>query len=212
MKINISLAMISAVFLMAWITGFISFVFNFMPITTPGSEMSDLLASGLLFIAVIELMSIISFSGSVIFLLEAKKILSRWYLAIPMCSLMFLAVMVNILVYFCGKQFLAYPISTAEILWIIVLALLSPCSVLLFLSSYGKNGLTTLYVTVSSAVSVFSVFLLLFVIMEIHRWASVEAVLLPLAFYLTVLMPAIGVCFLSKSTMCGVIDNEKEEF
>lgn len=212
MKINISLAMISAVFLMAWITGFISFVFYFMPITTPGSEMSGLLASGLLFIAVIELLSIISFSGSVIFLLEARKILSRWYLAVPMCGLMFLSVIVNLLVYFYGKPFLSDPISTAEILWIIVLALLSPCSVLLFLSSYGKNGLTTLYVTISSAVSVFSVFLFLFVIIEIPRWASVEAVLFSLAFYLTVLMPAIGVCFLSKSTMCGVNDNEKEEF
>lgn len=212
MKINISLAMISAVFLMAWITGFISFVFCFMPITKLDSEMSGLLASGLLFIAVIELLSIISFSGSIIFLLEARKILSRWYLAIPMCCLMFLSVMVNLLVYLCEKPFLADPISTVEILWIIILALLSPCSVLLFLSSYGENGLTTLYVTVSSAVSVFSVFLFLFVIIEISGGASVEAVLLPLAFYLTVLMPAIGVCLLSKSTMYGVNDYEKEEF
>lgn len=211
MKINIALALTSAVFLMVWVTSFVSAIFRFMPVTTSDPAMSDLLASGLLFIAIIELLSIISFSGSVLFLLEARQILSRWYLGVPLCVFMFLLVIVNLLIYSGGKPFLVDPINMAEALWIIVLALLSPCSVLLFLSLYGHNSLTKVYVAVSSAAGIFSVFFLFFVIIEISRWASIEAVILPLAFYWTVLMPAIGVCFLSKATMDREDDDADEE-
>lgn len=210
MRINIALALTSAIFLMVWVTGFIFAIFQFMPVTTVGSEMSGLMASGLLFIAVIELLSIVSFSGSLLFLLEARKTLSRWYLAVPMSVFMFLLVIVNLFVYSGGKPFLADPISTAETLWVIVLALLSPCSILFFLSSYGHDSLTEVYLVVSSAASIFSAFLLFFALIEIARWASVKALLLPLAFYLTILMPVIGVCFLSKATMHGINDNAEE--
>lgn len=211
MRINTGLALISAAFLMAWATGFVSIVFRFMPITTPDSTISGLLASGLLFIALIELLSIISLFGSVLFLLEARKTLSRWYLAVPLCVFIFLMVIVNLLIYYGGKPFLADPINTAETLWIAVLALLSPCSVLLFLSSNGSDRLTNLYVAVSSAAGIFSVFFLYLGFMEIFSQASVEAVISPLAFYWTVLMPAIGVCFLSKATMYGISYNAEEE-
>lgn len=120
-------------------------------------------------------------------------------------------VIVNLLIYNGGKPFLADPINTSETLWIAVLALLSPCSVLLFLSSNGSDSSTNLYVAVSSAAGIFSVFFLFLVFTEIFSHASVEAVIFPLAFYWTVLMPAIGVCFLSKATMYGIIYNEEEE-
>lgn len=103
MKINIALALTSAVFLMVWVTSFVSAIFRFMPVTRSDPAISDLLASGLLFIAVIELLSIISFSGSVLFLLEARQILSRWYLGVPLCVFMFLLVIVNLLIYSGGK-------------------------------------------------------------------------------------------------------------
>lgn len=202
----------STVFLMAWVTGFVSVIFRFMLVTTAYPQMFDLMASGLLFIALIELLSIISFSGSVLFLLEARKIMSRWYLAVPLCVFMFLLVMVSILVYFSGKPFLVDPINTAETLWIVILALLSPCSVLLFLSSYGHDSLTNVYLAVSSAASIFSIFFLILALIEIARWSSIEDLLLPLAFYLIILMPAMGVCFLSKATMYRRNEDEEEDF
>jgi len=210
MRINLALTLTSAVFLMAWVTGFVSVVFRFMPVTTAYPEMSCFMAPCLLFISVIELLSIISFSGSVLFLLEARKILSRWYLAVPLCVSMFLLVIANILIY-SREPFLADPINTAETLWIVVLALLSPCSVSLFLSSYGHDSLTKVYLVVSSAASVFSILFLILALIEISRWSSIEDLLLPLVFYLVILMPAMGVCFLSKATMYRRNEDAEEE-
>ncbi|WP_232308497.1 hypothetical protein [Methanosarcina lacustris] len=133
--------------------------------------------------------------------MEARKTLSRWYLAIPLCISLSVFVITNFLVYSNGKSFLGDPISTLEALWIIILALLSPCSTLLFLSSNGQDYSTNVYVAVSSAASIFSMFFLYLVLKEISKWSSIETVLLPLAFYWTVCMPAIGVCFVSKAIM-----------
>jgi hypothetical protein len=205
MMINIALALTSAVFMMAWVTGFISVIFRSMSIITP-----DYIASDLLFIAIVELLSIISLSGSVLFLFKARKILSRWYLAIPLCISLCLFAIANLLVYFNEKSFLSDPISSVEMFWVIMLALMSPCSVLFFLSSNGHDDLTKVYVLISSAASVFSIFFLFLALIEISRWASIEAVLPPLAFYLTILMPAIGVCFLSKATMYRENNNAQE--
>jgi len=196
MRINIALALTSVVFMMTWVTGFVSVIFRSMSIITP-----DFIASDLLFIAIIELLSIISFFGSVLFLVEARKTLSRWYLAIPLCISLSVFVITNFLVYFNEKSFLDDPISTVEALWIIILTLLSPCSVLFFLSSNGHDSSTNVYVAVSSAASIFSMFFLFLALKEISKWSSIETVLLLLAFYWAICMPAIGVCFVSKAVM-----------
>ncbi len=196
---------------MAWVTGFISVLLSSMSFTAQDPAISYLLASGLFFIAIIELLSIISFFGSILFLLQARKTLSRWYLAVPLCILLSLLVITNLFIYFDGKPFLSEPISTVETLWIIILALLSPCSALFFLSSYGHDSSTKVYVVVSSAASLFSLFFLFLALLEISRLSSIEAVLLPLVFYWTVLLPAIGVCFLSKATMYMEGGNAEEE-
>lgn len=196
---------------MAWVTGFISVLFSSMSFTAQDPAISYLLASGLLFIAIIELLSIISLFGSALFLLQARKTLSRWYLAVPLCVLLSLLVITNLFIYLNGKPFLSEPISTVETFWIIILALLSPCSALFFLSSYGHDSSTKVYVVVSSAASLFSLFFLFLALLEISRWSSIEAVLLPLVFYWTVLLPAIGVCFLSKATMYMEDGNAEEE-
>jgi hypothetical protein len=194
MRINIALALTSVVFMMTWVTGFVSVIFRSMSIITP-----DFITYDLLFIAIIELLSLISFFGSVLFLVEARKTLSQWYLAIPLCLSLFVFVITNFLVYSNEKSFLGDPISTVEALWIIILALLSPCSALFFLSSNGHDGSTKIYVAVSSAASIFSMFFLFLAFKEISKWSSIEAVLLPLAFYWAICMPAIGVCFVSKA-------------
>lgn len=81
------------------------------------------------------LLNVISLLGSVLFLLEARDVLPRWYLAIP--------------------------------LWIILLALLPPCSAMVFLSLKGRSGPIDVCVAVSSAASILSIFSLLF-----HTWKS----------------------------------------
>lgn len=211
MRINIALALTSAIFMMTWVTSLVYIIFNFMSSTASNPIISGLLASGLLFVAIIGLLSTISFSGSVLFLLEARKELPRWYLAIPLCISLAAFAIANFLVYFNGKTFLGEPISIVETLWIVLLVLLSPCSVLFFISSYGHDSSTKIYIAVSSAVGVFSIFFLILALIEISRWSSIEALLLPLAFYWTILMPAIGVCFLSEATMYREDDNTQDE-
>jgi hypothetical protein len=210
MRINIALALTSAVFMMTWVTGFVSTILHSMPIVTPEFIKPDLLESDLLFTAIIELLSIASFFGSLLFLYTVRKTLSRWYLAIPLCISLSVFIIVNFLVYFSGKSFLSDPISTVETLWIILLASMSPCSLLFFLSSNGYDSLTKVYVVISSVASLFSFFFLLLALLEISRHSSIEAVLLPLAFYWTVMMPSIGVCFFSKATMYRENDNSQE--
>lgn len=66
------------------------------------------------------------------------------------------------------------------------------------------------YVVVSLAVSIFSIFFLFLALREISRWSSIDGMLLPLIFYWDICMPAIGVCFLSKATMNITNDDEQE--
>jgi hypothetical protein len=65
---------------------------------------------------------------------------------------------------------------------------------------------------VSSAASIFSILFLILALIEIARWSSIEDLLLPLVFYLVILMPAMGVCFLSKATMYRRNDDAEKEF
>jgi len=196
MRIKIALALISAVFMMTWVTGFVSVIFRCMSVTTP-----EIIASDLLFITIIELLSMTSLFGSVLLLLEARNTLSRWYLAIPLCISLSVFVIVNFLVYSNEKSFLSAPVSTVETLWLVILALMSPCSILFFLSSNGQDGSTNVYLAVSFAVSIFSMFFLFLALNKISKFSSIDEVLLPLIFYWDICMPAIGICFLSKATM-----------
>jgi len=196
MRIKIALALTSAVFMMTWVTGFVSVIIRSMSVTTP-----EVVASDLLFIAIIELLGITSLFGSLLFLLEARKTLSRWHLAIPLCISLSLFVITNFLIYSDEKSFLGAPVSPVETLWLIILALLSPSSVFFFLSSNGHDGSMYVYVVVSLAVSIFSMFFIFLALWEISKLSSIDGVLLPLIFYWDICMPAIGVCFLSKATM-----------
>ncbi|AKB28735.1 hypothetical protein MSSAC_2369 [Methanosarcina siciliae C2J] len=205
MRIKVALALTSAVFMMTWVTTFVSVISRSMSVTT-----AEVITSDLFFIATIELLSLTSLFGSLLFLLEARKTLSRWYLAIPLCISLSLFVIINFLVYSNEKPFLGAPISTVETLWLIILALLSPSSLFFFLSSNGHDGSMYVYVVVSFAVSIFSMFFLFLTLMEISKETSIDGVLLPLIFYWDICLPAIGVCFLSKATMHGN-NNETQE-
>ena len=196
MRIKIALALTSVVFMMTWVTGFVSVIFRCMSVTTPEG-----IVSNLLFIAIIESLIITSLFGTVLFLLEARKTLSRWYLAIPLCISLSVFVIANFLVYSNEKSFLSAPISTVETLWLVILVLLSPCSTFFFLSSDGQDDSMNVYVAVSFAVSIFSMVFIFLALNEISKFSSIDEVLLPLIFYWDICMPAIGICFLSKATM-----------
>ena len=196
MRIKIALALTSAVFMMTWVTGFVSVIFRCMSVTTP-----EVIVSDLLFIDIIESLSITSLFGSVLFLLEARKTISRWYLAIPLCISLSVFVIANFLVYSNEKSFLSAPVSTMETLWLVILVLLSPCSTFFFLSSDGQDDSMNVYVAVSFAVSIFSMVFIFLALNEISKLSSIDEVLLPLIFYWDICMPAIGICFLSKATM-----------
>ncbi len=102
MRIKIALALMSAIFMFYWAKVLIGFILHPLSIV-----LIDLL------------LSIISFFGSMLFLLEARKVLPRWYLAVPLCISLSLLVIVNFWIYFSGKPFHSDPFSIAETLSII---------------------------------------------------------------------------------------------
>lgn len=189
MRIKIALASTSAIFLTMWVV---------LAFTTP-------------FFIIIEILSIISLFGSVLFLLETRKVLPRWYMAIPLCVSLSLLAMLTLWIYIGGGRL--GPVGTLD-LWIILLALLPLCSAMIFLSLKERSGSMDTYIAVSSAVSVLSIFSLFFAYREISKWSTIFSLItawnisewstigsaqLPLTLYWTVLMPIIGICFLVRA-------------
>ena len=86
----------SAIFMMYWALMLISYI-RYLLITT----------LNLSFIGFINLMSIISFLGSVLFLVETRKVLPRWYLAVPLCISLFILVIVNLWIIYSGRELLS---------------------------------------------------------------------------------------------------------
>ena len=193
MRIKIALVLTSAIFMMYWALMLISYI-RYSLITT----------LNLSFIDFINLMSIISFLGSVLFLVEARKVLPRWYLAVPLCISLFLLVIVNFLIYFSSKPFHSDPFSIAETLSIIFLALLSPFSALVFLSMDRHPDSMDAYLAVSSVASMLSMLLLFFTLSGLSHALSrggltFDGVIPFQAFYWCFVMPIIGICFLVRA-------------
>lgn len=189
MRIKIALASTSAIFLTMWVV---------LAFTTP-------------FFIIIEILSIISLFGSVLFLLETRKVLPRWYMAIPLCVSLSLLAMLTLWIYIGGGRL--GPVGTLD-LWIILLALLPLCSAMVFLSLKGRSSSMDAYVVVSSAVSILSIISLFFAYRGISKWSTIFSLItawnisewstigsaqLPLTLYWTVLMPIIGICFLVRA-------------
>jgi hypothetical protein len=182
-RIKIALALISAVFLMFW--------FPFMGyVLRPSSDF-------------IELFSIISFLGSVLFLLKARKVLSRWYLAVPLCISLFLLIVVNFFIIFDGKDFLKDPISSAEKFMITLMMLLPLFSVLVFLALLRHPDSMSIYGAVSYGMNILSLvisFMLSFITMlflsGIPQLTHSSEYLVFVGIYWLFGMPIIGIFFL----------------
>ena len=175
----------SAVFMMIWAKVLIGFIFHPLSIV-----LIDLL------------LSIISFFGSMLFLLEARKVLPRWYLAVPLCISLSLLVIVNFWIYFSGKPFHSDPFSTAETLSIILLAVLSPFSALVFLSLHRHPDSMNVYFAVSCVASMLSIFFLFFALRGLslsETELTFDGVIPFQAFYWCIVMPIIGICFLVRA-------------
>lgn len=181
------MALMSVIFM--FVVGIITNTFHLVP----GSNESVLL----------ELMSIISLLGSVLFLLEARKALPRWYLAVPFCISLFLLVIVSFWEVNGKELFSDYRYLVTPLV-ITLLALLSPFSLLVFLSLHGYPDSMKAYLAVSSIASIVSIFSFLFAIWELSSRHSHEAsfsngLIATYFLYWLVVMPIMGLCFLLRA-------------
>jgi hypothetical protein len=152
----------------------------------------------------IELLSIISFLGSVLFLLEARKVLPRWYLAFPLSISLLALIIVNFWINFSGKELLSDHIGIVEAFELTLLMLLTPFSVLVFLSLHRHPDSMDAYLGVLYAVSMLSMVLLLMTLVGLSDAISsggptFDAVVGFQALYWCFLMPIVGICFLIRA-------------
>ncbi|WP_231589773.1 hypothetical protein [Methanosarcina siciliae] len=146
------------------------------------------------------LMSSISFFGSLLFLSETRKILPRWYLAVPFCISLFLLVIISFWEV-SGKELLSNYRYLVTPIVIALLALLSPFSLLVFLSLHRHPDSMEKYLAVTSIASVVSLFSLFFAIRELLSGNLQESYLSDgliaiYLLYLLVVMPITGLSFL----------------
>ena len=191
MKIKIALLLMSAIFMFYWAAVLIA-ILRSMSITI------------LSFGDLIELLSIISFSGSMLFLLETRKVLPKWYLTVPLCISLFLLIIVNFWIIFSGRELLSDHIGIAESLSMTLLALLSPFSVLVFLALQRRSDSMNMYLAVSFVVSVLSMFFLFLTLRGLSQalpegGPTFDAVAAFQLFYWCFMMPVIGICFLVRA-------------
>jgi hypothetical protein len=108
----------------------------------------------------------------------------------------------NFWIYFSGKPFHSDPFSIAETLSIILLALLSPFSALVFLSMDRHPDSMNVYFAVSCVASMLSMILLFFALRGLslsERGLTFDEVIPFQAFYWCFVMPVIGICFLVRA-------------
>lgn len=187
MRMKIAMALMSVIFML--VVAIISNVFHLLP----GADEAVLL----------ELMSIISLFGSVIFLLEARKVLPRWYLAVPFCISLLLLVIISFWEV-SGKEFLSGYRYLVTPLVITILALLSPFSLLVFLSLHRHPYSMKAYLAVLSIASIISIFSLFFAVWELSSRHSYEAsfsdsLIAIYLLYWLIVMPIIGLSFLHRA-------------
>ncbi|WP_082088975.1 hypothetical protein [Methanosarcina siciliae] len=184
MRTKISMTLMSVIFMLA--VAMISNIFHLLP----GRNESVLLV----------LMSSISFFGSLLFLSETRKILPRWYLAVPFCISLFLLVIISFWEV-SGKELLSNYRYLVTPIVIALLALLSPFSLLVFLSLHRHPDSMEKYLAVTSIASVVSLFSLFFAIRELLSGNLQESYLSDgliaiYLLYLLVVMPITGLSFL----------------
>ncbi|AKB56171.1 hypothetical protein A9239_14150 [Methanosarcina sp. A14] len=191
MRIKIALALMSAIFMFYWAAALIiSCILWSISVTI------------LSFGDLTELLSIISFLGSVLFLVEARKVLPRWYLAVPLSISLFIPVIASFWMNF--FSLLSDHIGIAETLVMLFMALLSPFSALVFLSMDRHPDSMNAYLAVSYVASMLSMLLLFFTLSGLLHALSrggptFDAVVAFQAFYWLFVMPVIGICFLVRA-------------
>gem|GEM_PF-671863 len=187
MRIKIALALMSAIFMFYWAGVLISYIPWSIPVTI------------LSFGDLTELLSIISFLGSVLFLVEARKVLPRWYLAVPLSISLFILVIASFWMNF--FSLLSDHMGTVDALLITLMTLLSPFSALVFLSMDGHPDSMNVYFAVSCVTSMLSMVLLFFALRGLSHalsegWPTFNTVAVPTLLNWCILMPIIGICFL----------------
>ena len=171
-KIKISLICISAIFFFMWV------VLSMDYPSYSGTALTVVAA---------QFLSVISLFGSILFLLEMKNRSNRWYLGVPLCIAILIAVIT--MFFFYMYHFL---LSTS-------LAILAPCSVLFFFSvPADRRKMMTIPVLISRIISIYALFSYYYLLMGTlsplqTSWNVVDGMSV---LYWVIGMPIIGICFM----------------
>lgn len=136
------------------------------------------------------LLPIISFLGSILFIFETRKVLPKWYLAIPLSISLLLQPILSYAVFF-GIRSIPSVMSIE-----IPQVLISVSSILVFLSLHKHPVSTKWYMIILSTMSIISIVGLLNQ-NPINRYNYTL-----MSYYWVFGMPIIGLCFLVKAITC----------
>ena len=177
-KAKISLICISAIFFFMWI---VYGLLEFFPFH-----------GSVLFYALPLFLSSISLFGSLLFLLELKTRLKRWFLGIPLCILFLIVLIAS----FLGYTMAIYTLSSlVEMVLYTSYLLLAPCSVLFFLSfPEDFRKISTTPVRISLLISIYSTLILPWAFRDFISAGHLEAVIGAVVLYCIIGMPIIGMC------------------
>jgi len=136
-----------------------------------------------------QFLSVISLFGSILFLSELKNKSNRWYLGVPLCIAILIAVIAMFFDFYdMGGHFL---LNTS-------LTMLAPGSVLFFLSvPADRRKMMTIPVLISSIVSIYALFSYYYLLRGMlsplqTSWNVVDGMSM---LYWVIGMPIIGICF-----------------
>lgn len=145
-----------------------------------------------------QILSIVSLSGSLLFIVFMREKSNRWYLGAPFFIMVCVLSLSNLLIYLSGKDAFSDPIRIIDTIWFASSMALAPCAALL-LFSMPKDQLTEHYMSLATSImiSLFAIVFLILTVLEISRYSSMEGSIALVFIYYYIGMPIIGICILN---------------
>jgi hypothetical protein len=179
---------------------FVSAIFFWMPAVICLRFFLPYSGSFLMAVAMV-LTGAVTLIGSVLLLSEVSRKNRKFYLAVPFCIDTLVIVAAGAMVFLTGKPFLSDPVSMAETISIVALALLALCSAMWFYSLPEKGTVTRISIALSLLIGVFSVFVIILTLRDFSIRPTIHAMLGLLWLYWLIGMPAIGMCFIASAVL-----------
>lgn len=152
------------------------------------------------------LAGVVTLIGSVLLLSEVVRKSGRSYMSVPVCLDTIAIVAAGSVVLFSGKSFLSDPVNVVETISIVGLALLAPCSAVLFYALPEKNTVTRISIALSSLIGIFAVFVILLTLKDLSVRPTIHAMLGVLWLYWLIGMPVIGMCYIANAVSNSAIE------